>query len=607
MVVTAPASPPVRWNLSTLFNGIDDPRIDQVWEGVLTRADVFAERYRGEIERDQIDPKLLLEAIKEIEAIYQEASKPACFASLLFAADTSNAAIGAFLQRQMERNTELGVKLLFFELELQAAPEEAVRHALSDPSLASYRHYVESTRAYSPYRLSEKEEIILEECANTGARAFERLFEEVTSSHTYKYRRPPDGEVESLSMPGVINLLRDPNRAIRQAAADSFTEGLQEISRVLIFCYNTLLQDKAVSDRLRGYGTPELSRHLSNELKAETVDLVMDLCNRHHGLVERFYNVKREILGLEELTHVDRYAPLWDAEKVVTWEEAQDIVLTSFHAFSPEIADRAQEFFDKEWIDAEWRPGKRGGAFCSYVTPDTHPYVFLNFLCKMDQVGTLAHELGHGVHASLSREQSLFNFHGTLPLAELASTFGEMLVFERLVSQADLRDSIALYAEKIEGVFATVFRQAAMYGFERECHRLRREEGELSAERFGDIWQGQMQAMFGNSVRLGDQHRFWWSYIPHFIRSPFYVYAYSFGELLVLSLYQMAKAEGPSFADRYVSLLRKGGSQSPDALMASIGIDLQSEAFWLSGFSALEKLIHDFEARWSELRSQSTS
>jgi oligoendopeptidase F len=264
---------------------------------------------------------------------------------------------------------------------------------------------------------------------------------------------------------------------------------------------------------------------------------------------------------------------------------------------------RAREFFDKGWIDAEPRKGKQGGAFCSYNTPDTHPVVFQSYLNKQDDVMTLAHELGHGVHASFSREQSYFNFHGTLPLAELASTFGEMLVFESLVREASLKDRLAMYADKIEGVFATVFRQSAMFAFEQRMHIERRGQGELTPERFGEIWQEEMQAMFGNSVKLGEQHRMWWSYVGHFIFAPFYVYAYSFGELLVLSLYQMAKQEGPGFADKYVKLLKLGGSKSPTDLMKSVGVDLHAETFWQGGFAAMEKLVSEFERLWAEYQT----
>jgi len=345
---------------------------------------------------------------------------------------------------------------------------------------------------------------------------------------------------------------------------------------------------------------PEHSRHLSNELDKETVDLVVGMCVEKYGLVERFYNVKRQILGLPELTHIDRYAPLFEAEEALEFEKARQIILDSFGSFSTTLRDRADEFFVENWIDAEPRQGKQGGAYCGYITPDTHPVVFMNYLNKIDDVMTLAHELGHGVHASLSREQSYFNFHGTLPLAELASTFGEMLVFENVVASASLKDKLALYASKIEGIFATVFRQAAMYRFELGCHARRRAEGEIPPADFSEMWQAEMQKMFGSSVKLGEQHKIWWQYIGHFFHAPFYVYAYSFGELLVLSLYQMAKKEGPRFADKYVSLLRKGGSESPTELMASVGIDLKSRAFWQGGFDAMERLVTEFERLWGE-------
>jgi oligoendopeptidase F len=471
---------------------------------------------------------------------------------------------------------------------------------VDDPSLSNYSHYIQLVRTYSNHRITEPEEIILEETANTGNRAWERLFEEVTSNHVYKLTRPGSTEAEDISQEELLNLLRVPERELRQAAAEAFTKGLKEMERVLVFTYNNLIQDKAVGDRLRKHDYPEHSRHLANELDKETVDLVVAKCRENYSLVSRFYNIKRQILGLPELTHIDRYAPLFDTEAPVEWEEAKRIVLGAFGQFSEEVEARAREFYDKNWIDAEPRKGKRGGAFCSYNTPDTHPVIFQSYLNMADDVMTLAHELGHGVHASFSREQTYFNFHGTLPLAELASTFGEMLVFEKLVESASLKDKLALYAGKIEGVFATIFRQAAMFSFEQKCHVMRREEGELTAEQFGELWQTEIQAMFGDSVKLGEEHSCWWSYVSHFVSVPFYVYAYSFGELLVLSLYQQAKVEGPSFATKYVDLLKLGGSRSPQELMDTVGVDLKSPAFWDGGFEALEKLVAEFESLWSQ-------
>jgi oligoendopeptidase F len=596
------APPKVRWDLSALFDSPDDPRIEESWRVAHQRAEAFAEKYRGKIDTPSLSATKLAESIAELENLIQEAGKPVNFAHLLFACNTGDPKLGAFLQDQMERSTELNVKLMFFELELQAASPEVIEPLTNEPVMANYRHYVQVARAFSPHRLTEAEEIILEETANTGSRAWVRLSEEVTSNHVFRFKIPGTDEIEELSEPEVLDRLRHSDRAVRQAAADSFTTGLKEMERVLVFTYNTLMGDKKVEDRLRKHPYPEHSRHLSNELDKETVDLVVEMCRENYSLVERFYKVKRQILDLPELTHIDRYAPLFESDEQIEWERAKEICLSSFAAFSSTLEAKAAEFFDENWIDAEPRPGKRGGAFCSYNTPDTHPVVFLSYMNKMDNVMTLAHELGHGVHASLSREQSYLNFHGTLPLAELASTFAEMLVFERVTSDASLKDKLALYAEKIEGVFATVFRQAAMFRFEQRCHEWRREHGELTPEEFGDLWHEELQAMFGTAVKLGEQHRCWWSYVSHFFAVPFYVYAYSFGELLVLSLYQMAKEQGPSFAPRYEALLRLGGSRSPQELMATVDVDLRSREFWQGGFDAMEKLVAEFERLWTEYR-----
>ena len=583
----------VTWDLSALFSSSDDPKIEASWKEAHARADAFAEQYRGKINSDSLTASVLAEALTEMEAITVLIVKPITYANLVFAADVSKPEHGAFMQEQTERATELQVKLMFFELELQAAPASVIDPLLSDPCLANFLHHIHVSRTYSKYRLSEKEEVLMEELANTGSRAWNRLFDEVTANHVYHVTL--DGKEQEMSQQEVLAMLRHEDRSTRQAAADSFSSGLKEQERVLTFIFNTLLQDKAIDDRLRKFEFAEQSRHLSNELDQETVELVIRLCREFYPLVARYYRVKRSILGLDELTHIDRYAPLFAAEEKVTWDRAQSIVLEAFGAFSADMAEKGSEFFDKNWIDAEPRKGKMGGAFCSYNTPDTHPVLLQSYLDKMDDVMTLAHELGHGVHASYSREQSYFNYHGTLPLAELASTFGEMLVFEKLVAGASDKDKLALYAGKIEGIFATVFRQAAMYQFEKGAHGKRRTDGELTADELGEIWQSELQAMFGDSVSLGEQHRSWWMYVGHFTGSPFYVYAYSFGELLVLSLYEMAKKAGPGFADRYVEVLKLGGSKTPAELMGMLDIDLRSEEFWRGGFSALENIMSEFE------------
>jgi oligoendopeptidase F len=585
----------VTWDLSALFSGEDDPAIESTWARCMERAQAFAERYRGRVAEGVLDPAGLAAAIAEYEAISSEASKPAHYANLRFAADTSDPKLGAFLQSQMEAASRLRVVLLFFTLELQQCPDEYLDRSVADPALENYRHFLEVLRRAGPHRLGETEEKLLELTANTGCRAWVRLHDELTGNHVYRLRDPESGELREATQEEVLDLLRDPSREVRQAAADAFTAGLLELQRPIVFLYNTLLADKALDDELRKFDSPESSRHLENELTAKTVDMVTDLCRERSDLVARYYRAKRGLLGLEKLTHIDRYAPLEETRRKVGWGEAQRIVLESFRGFSPEMAEAAQEFFEKGWIDAEPRPGKSGGAFCNYNTPDTHPVLFQTFLGDSSDVMTLAHEMGHGVHASLSRAQTPLNFSGTLPLAELASIFGELLVFERLAAEADDRERLTLYANKIEGTFASVHRQAAMYRFERRCHALRRSQGELSPAQFGDLWQDEVQSMFLDSLELGEQHRVWWQYVGHFVFAPFYVYAYAFGELLTLGVFDLAKRSGPGFAERYVDVLRLGGKESPHQLMARLGIDLDSREFWEGGFRSIEAMVAEFE------------
>jgi len=583
------------WDLTHLFDGTDDPRIEEAFAQAERAAQLLAERYRGRIVSGGLSPADLREGIETLEEIVERLSRVASFANLRFTEDTSDPKRGAFLQSVQERLSEVQVLLLFFELELQAAPEEWVQGALAAPELANYRHWLQRVRVYSPHRLSETEEVLLEKTANTGIRAWQRLHEEAVAGHSFRYLDPKTGETRMTNVEELTSLLRESDRQVRQAAADALTEGLKELERVVVFCYNTILADRKLEDDLRRFSYPEQSRNMANELDRETVELVVDLCAENHPIVERYYLRKRDLLGLPELTHVDRYAPLREASARVPYDEGKEIVIGSFGRFSKEMASIANEFFKGRWIDAQPRMGKASGAFCEYVTPQAHPYILMSYQERLDDVMTLAHELGHGVHAFLSREQTLFNFHGTLPLAELASIFGEMLVFDDLVADCTDEDRLALYAQKIEGIFASVFRQAAMFRFEKECHRTRREEGELSAEEFAEIWQERLQEMFGAGLTLGEQHKQWWLYVGHFFFAPFYVYAYAFGELLTLSLYQRAKSEGLGFADRYLDVLRLGGSRSPQELMSLLDVDLTSANFWRGGFEVIEGMVAQFE------------
>jgi oligoendopeptidase F len=582
----------VEWNLDDLFIAPEDPAIEAALVQAELRAKVFQDTYKGRINSSELTAQTLASAIGAYEAIAQLSAKPGNYASLRFAADTSDAARGAFMQKMMERGTQLSLLLLFFELELAKVDDSIIAKLISDPEVAQYKHYIETVRLYKDHMLSETEERLLEETANTGSRAFKRLFDQLTSTATFTL------DDQELSQSEILSRLYSPDRNTRRTAATAFSSGLDKNIDTITFIYNTLLQDKNVKDRLRSYTYAEQSRHLSNELTPEIVETVVTACTSNYDIVSRYYNIKREILGLPDLNHYDRYAPLFEAKEKVLWPQAKEIVLTSFSRFSPVLSGAAEEFFDKRWIDAAPRKGKRGGAFCAYITPDLHPYVFQSYLEQSRDVMTLAHELGHGVHSSLSRVQSYLNFHGTLPLAELASTFGEMLVFEQLLERSSADDRLALYAGKIEDSFATIFRQASMYRFEQAIHNHRREKGELNKADFAGYWQSSIQQMFGDSLTLGDEHQSWWSYVGHFVGSPFYVYAYSFGELLVLSLYEKYKKEGAAFAEKYLDLLRAGGSLAPQQLMDKVGVNLADPDFWQGGVNVLGREVSDFEKLW---------
>lgn len=584
------ASEAPRWNLDDLFSAPEDPRIEAAFEDVLRRAEAFAGAYKGRIA--SLGAADLAAALAEYESIGQQVAIPAAFASLRFAADAGEAN-GAFLQRVRERTTAATLPLLFFELELKAA--EGIESLAGDAALAPYRHYLQVLRAQAPFRLSEPEERVLEEQANTGRRAFVRLFEQTTSN----LRFTREGEDRPLTLSEILDLQSDPDREVRRASADALTAGLEPHARALAFIFNTLIQDKATEDRLRGHAYPEQARHLSNELTPEIVEQVVATAEAGYGLVARYYHAKGRVLGLDRLYHYDRYAPLAVDEETIPYAAARDRVLSAFDAFHSRFGEAGRAFFNG-WIDAEPRPGKRGGAFCSYVTPDKHPYLFLNYLGKPGDVRTLAHELGHGVHAFLSRGQGYLQFHGTLPMAEVASTFAEMLVFEAAREESSPSSLLALYGHQIEQAMSTIFRQAALYRFEQAIHAERREQGELTVERLGDLWQQRVGAMFGDSVELLEGHRIWWSYVRHFVASPFYVYAYTFGEMLALALYRRFGEQGAAFAPGYVEMLAAGGSRSPQDLVAPLGVDLNDPAFWQGALDVLEAQVKTFEEMAAE-------
>jgi len=586
----------VAWDLGDLYGGVDDPRIEQDLNNSHDRARAFEAAYRGRIEVEGgPTPALLRAAVAELEALSEQMDRPSVYANLLHAAKTDEPKHGALLARTREQRVAINKHLIFFDLEWIHLAEAVARPLIDAPELARYRHFLEQKRAWSPHYLDEAEEKVLEEKDVTGRAAFVRLFEETISALTCPFEQ--DGKTETLSLQQVLAKLYDPDRAVRQAAATSLTTGLQANARLLTFIFNTIVLDHKSDCELRRFSSPMASRHLANEIDDTVVEALLSAAERHHGTVHRYYRLKAKLLKIEDLSDFDRYAPLFSDLPGCDWPTARKVVAASYREFSPEAGAIIDEFFEKRWIDAELRPGKRSGAFSSSAVPSAHPYILMNHSDKLRDVMTLAHELGHGLHQYLSREVGYLQCHTPLTTAETASVFGEMLTFQQLLaSHPDPRTRLALLCGKIEDSFATVFRQVVLTRFEQALHRARSERGELTTANINQLWIDANRPMHGDVVRLTEGYGWWWLYIGHFIRSPFYCYAYAFGELLVLALFRKYQEEGPSFVPKYLELLASGGANSPDRLLEPLGVDVTDPSFWELGMGLLDDMVTQAEA-----------
>lgn len=583
----------IRWDLSDLYSGLDDPALERDLSSALERAHAFEQKYRGRV-REGVAPQSLYEALTELESIYEQMDKPLIYAHLLHASDTQNPRHGALLQATQERHTQIRQHLLFFELEWMDLADEIAQGLISAPEVARYRHYLERARLFRPHKLSEPEEKILDIKANTSTRAFQRLFSELVSGLSVKIGRGKD--TQRLTLDQALTKLHEPDRATRKNAAKAITQTLRSNARVLTYIFNTLVLDHKINDELRKFPSPMHSRHLANEIDPATVDALMAACENAYDIVQDYYRLKRRVLGLRTLYDYDRYAPVLEDLPRCEWPEGRRIVLDAYRAFSPTAAQIVQEFFEKNWIDAEIRFGKSGGAFSASTVPSVHPYILINYTDKLRDVMTLAHELGHGIHQYLSRRVGYLQADTPLTMAETASTFGEILTFRKLLeSSSDPKLKFALLCSKIEDSFATIFRQIVLTRFEQKLHEARRAQGELPPERIGELWLDTNQRMFGTSVTLTDDYRWWWLYISHFIHVPFYCYAYAFGELLVLALYQKYLREGEAFVPKYLDLLSAGGSDSPRKLLAPLGIDTSDPSFWNTGLEFLRSMVREAE------------
>jgi len=591
-VATTTGAEDVRWRLDELYHSPDDPEIERVLTEALDFAKEFEQTYRGRIAN--LGPAEFAAMMGTLEGHYISSAKPGLYAHLLHSLDTRDPAAGRLVARNREAAAERGVHMVFFGLEVAALTDEQCEKLFADPETARYRHAVEQERRYRKHQLSEVEERLLTEISPTATSAWSRLFEELCAAVRVDLGAE-DGEV---ALPVALAMLREADRDLRERASHAVTAALRKDVRTRAYIFNVILQDKAISDRLRKYPAWISSRNLANETSDEAVQALVEAVTGRFDLVARYYRVKRRLLGLDQLYEWDRYAPIDQTTRRISWQDAHDMVLASYHRFSPRAGRIVEGFFDRSWIDAPVVEGKEGGAYCAFATPDLHPFVMMNFTGQLNDALTLAHELGHGLHDVLAAEKNhIFDYHPPLTLAETASVFGETLTFDAVMAQeSDPKVRLSMLCHQVEDSFATIFRQVAMNRFEDAVHTARRTQGELSMDQVGALWQERVQAMFGDSLVLTDEHQAWWSYVEHFVHVPGYVYAYAFGNLLALSIYQRYREVGTSeFVDAYLDFLGYGGSMAPDQAVRRVGMDITNPRFWDAGLDIVGGMVSQVE------------
>ncbi|PLX83178.1 MAG: oligoendopeptidase F [Desulfuromonas sp.] len=584
------------WDLSSLYDGPEDPR----WEAYLAAAGELAEAFRGEfrgrIASEDLTPQHLATALGRFEALQRRGLKPLLYAQLLFSGDSTPDRHRALLARAREAWSEATETVLFFELEILRIEGERFAALLADPAVAPYAHYLDNARAHAPYTLSEEVEQALQRKDLTGKQAFVQLFEELSSSLRYLFTLPGEEEPREVTGEELLALLHHPDGGTRETAFATFLEKHAENALVLSSCFNNIFLDHGKEVDLRGYPDLMTPTHLASETEPEMVERMMETAEANYGLAREYFGLKRRLLGLETFKNTDIYAPVEEEGRTFTYAEARDLVLEAFGGFAPEMALAAEGFFAERRIDVPPRPGKTGGAFCMPMMPGLAPYVLLNFTGTPRDVSTLAHELGHGIHNTLAQGQNFFHYYPSLPMAETASVFGEMLLTRHLLQREEDRGvKIALLCAKLEDIIATTFRQNVLTRFELAAHK-KRAGGLLSADDFCRLWQEENARLFGDAVEMIPSYRWGWSYIGHFIHSRFYCYSYVFGELLVLALYQKYLEEGASFVPKYLDLLRLGGSRPPQEGLRPLGIDLTDPGFWQKGFDFTRSLLEELKA-----------
>ncbi len=582
------------WNLSDLYPAMDSDALKNDLARARSEAEAFQARWRGSLGNEaRAANSHLGEAIAGFEALEELLGRIISYAGLIYSGDTSDPARAKFYGDIQSNVIDISSRLLFFPLEMNRIDDADMDAAMDrDPALAHYRPWIVDLRKDKPFQLEDRVEELFHEKAMTGSGAWNRLFDETLTS----LRFTVDGN--DLAIEGTLNLLQDPDRDKRRKAASALTNVFSENLRTFTLITNTLAKDKEISDRWRGFTDVADSRHLANRVEREVVDALSEAVTEAYASTShRYYAMKARWLGLDILEYWDRNAPLQDSSRRdIGWDEARKTVLSAYSGFSPEMATIAGQFFDHGWIDAALRPGKSPGAFAHPTVPSVHPYVLINYMGKPRDVMTLAHELGHGVHQVLAGKQGALMAATPLTLAETASVFGEMLTFRSLLKQARTKaERKTLLASKVEDMLNTVVRQIAFYQFERELHQERR-NGELTSEQIGEIWMNVQRRSLGPSIHLGDGYETYWTYVPHFIHSPFYVYAYAFGDCLVNSLYAVYENSETGFQEKYFEMLKAGGTKHHSELLQPFGLNASDPAFWSKGLAVISGFIDELAA-----------
>jgi oligoendopeptidase F len=583
------------WNLSDLYSGLDDPAIKRDLDRADAECVAFEDTYKGkldELARSAEAGAMLAAAVRRYEAIDDLIGKIGSYASLVHAGDTVDPARTKFYGDAQERMTAASIHLLFFTLELNRIDDALLEAAMADPTLGHYRPWLEDVRRYRPYQLEDRVEQLFHEKSVTTYSAWNRLFDATISNLRFKVLG------KMLPIESTLNLLQDRSGEKRKAAAQALAHTFKDNVQQFALITNTLAKDKEISDRWRGFADIADDRHLGNRVEREVIDaLVSAVRDAYPRLSHRYYALKAKWFGKKRLPYWDRNAPLPQvAQRTVDWTEARNTVLTAYGAFSPKMAEIAERFFTERWIDAPVRPGKAPGAFAHPTTPSAHPFVLLNYQGRPRDVMTLAHELGHGVHQVLAAPNGALMAPTPLTLAETASVFGEMLTFRKLLAATrDRKERKAMLAAKVEDMINTVVRQIAFYTFERAVHT-ERKNGELTAEKIGELWMAVQRESLGPAIELKPGYETFWAYIPHFLHSPFYVYAYAFGDCLVNSLYAVYEKAEAGFAERYLAMLSAGGTKHHSELLAPFGLDARDPAFWQGGLGIIERLITELES-----------